>query len=178
MPTPFPIVFAQLPTGLQPMELFDLALLYARTPSYFQPSGAPQGVYGDATHSAVITIGENGTVVDITEVPITGGGGGNTVIETGNGPYTVAADTSRLVLNRAVGGNSVVNLGAVAARGGLGLSIVDWAGNAGQITVNPNGAETIMGLPVGMVVSVGQGIGAAGLLNLTPDTTLNGWIQT
>lgn len=177
--TPFPIQFANLPTGLNPLSLFDLAFMYARTPAYFLPvGGVVPGTYGDTTHTPVLTVNDSGTITAIAQVPISGGGGGgNTVINTVGGTIAVDPATSLLILNAAVPGVVVLNLGTVAARAGLGLTIVDWLGNCGTITVNPAGGETVMGLPTAGVISVAQGVGTGAVLRLEPNAALAGWVQ-
>lgn len=178
MPTPFPIVFSELPSGEEPLILWDEALLLSRTPSYFEPSGVVPGTYGDTTHVPVLQISGAGVITSASLVPVSGGGGGgNTVINTAGGTIAVDAATSLLILNAAAPGVVVLNLGAVAARAGLGLTIVDWLGNCGTITVNPVGGETIMGLPTAGVVSSAQGVGTGAVLRLVPNVTLSGWVQ-
>lgn len=82
-----------------------------------------------------------------------------------------------VVLNKTVAAATAITLPSVAARSGNDLIIVDWAGNAGDITVTPNGAETIMGLASWVMASV-DGFGFGARVRLTPNTTLNGWIVT
>lgn len=100
-------------------------------------------------------------------------GGGALVIETGNGPYTVAADTAILVLNRGSPGASAVTLGTVAARNKLPLYIFDWAGNAGDITITPNGSETIM---LAATWKLGSNADKKAAARFIPSTGLSGWL--
>jgi len=98
---------------------------------------------------------------------------GNTVIETGNGPFTVADDTAILILNRGTPGASSVVVGSVDDRAGLDLRIFDWAGNAGDITITPDGSEKIMNASSWVLGSSADGKAA---FHMIPDTTLNGWL--
>lgn len=173
----FPIVFANLPTGLEPLALFDMAFMYARTPAYFLPNGVEAGTYGDTSHIPVITVDDAGSITSVHQVAAAGGGSGDTVIETGAGPFTVAPTTGLLILQKVLAGDTVINLGDLTLRGGLPLTISDWGGNAQTITVNPFGGQTIMGLPTAGIISVAQGVGTAGVLKLTPNTDLLSWVQ-
>lgn len=98
---------------------------------------------------------------------------GNKITETGNGPFTVADDTSILVLNRGSPGASSVVLGALADRAGLDLRIFDLAGNAGDITITPDGSETIMGAATWTLGSSADGKAA---FHMIPDTDNGTWL--
>lgn len=94
--------------------------------------------------------------------------GGNTRIYTTAGPFTAAADDGAIVLNKAIASPTTINLGPIAARNGLPLTISDAApngGNAGDITLTPSGAETC---PVPLM-------GNGGVVTLVPNVTLGGW---
>lgn len=102
---------------------------------------------------------------------------GSIQIETGSGPFVPDDTTGFLVLNRTLAGDSTVNLQEVSNRNGLPLYIIDWAGNAGTITLTPYSGEKIMGLTSASVISFAQGLGTGGKVLLIPVTTLSGWIQ-
>ncbi len=95
---------------------------------------------------------------------------GNTVIVTGAGPFTVAAETAALVLDKLIASPTTINLGAVALRAGLPLTISDFANNAGDITIVGNGAETVMGFG-----SYVLGTGASAMFY--PNVALGGWYK-
>lgn len=86
-------------------------------------------------------------------------------IETTAGPFIVLATDGALILNKAVPSATSVILGPVAARDGLPLTITDFGLNAGDITITPNGAETV---PISIV-------GSGGSIILVPSVALNGW---
>ncbi len=75
------------------------------------------GTYGDSTNVAQITVDQQGHITDVAEVPITGGGGGGTVITqdlTGLASYDFTSipgtfSTLRLILN---GGTTAATLQA------------------------------------------------------------------
>jgi uncharacterized cupin superfamily protein len=90
-----------------------------------------------------------------------------------SGNVSVAANDDVIVLNKAAPQPTTVTLPAVASRIGLSLEIYDFGGNAGDITITPNGAETIMGLSSWTVVSGGVA-GSGGSLRLIPTTI--GWV--
>lgn len=97
------------------------------------------------------------------------------VVKTTAGPFTIT-DEVWFVLNKAVPGATSIVLPAVSTRMASGLLwIVDWAGNAGDITFTPNGAETIMGLSSWVVGSTG-GFGLGGKICLKPVVALSGWL--
>lgn len=112
------------------------------------------------------------TLIDgILNIPVySSTSGGVTQIYTTPGPFTAAADDGAIVLNKAVASPTTINLGPVAARDGLPLTISDAGGNAGDITITPNGAETIMG---GASYIVGSG----GSATFYPNVDLNGWYK-
>ncbi len=97
------------------------------------------------------------------------------VIKTAAGPFTLT-DEVYLILNKAAPSATTINLPAVSARMASGfLYIIDWAGNAGDITITPNGVETIMGMPSWTVGSSG-GAGLGGKICLKPVVALSGWL--
>jgi hypothetical protein len=96
-------------------------------------------------------------------------------VVTASGAVTISATDAIVVLNKSLTGATTVNLPAVATRANLVLEIYDWAGNAGDITINPSGAETIMGLSAWVVTSGGVP-GSGGVIKLTPSTALTGWL--
>lgn len=100
---------------------------------------------------------------------------GQTVTETGSGPFTVADDTTVLILDRASPGSTVVNLGSIDDRAGRDLLIVDVAGNAGDITINPDGGDSggIMGDASLVLASTAENKARQ---RLTPDADLDGWL--
>lgn len=99
-----------------------------------------------------------------------------TDIETGVGPFSISATTAVFVLNKPSPSATTLNLPAVASRQKLPLSIVDFKGNAGDITVNAAAGETIMGL--GSVTLSGMSdLGLGQRLNLFPSTDLAGWLE-
>ena len=103
-----------------------------------------------------------------------GGSTGNQIIGVAAGPYTVAANTSALILNQgAPQVSTAINLGSVVNRNGLPLVISDAAaggGMAGDMIITPNGAETIMG---GASYTIGQG----GSATFYPNAALGGWFK-
>lgn len=95
-------------------------------------------------------------------------------IKTTAGPFTVTTETY-IALNKGSASATSIVLPAVATRSGQSLKVVDWAGNAGDITFTPNGAETIEGLSTWKVTSTG-GAGLGGSITLMPSTGLSGWV--
>lgn len=67
-----------------------------------------------------------------------------TPVDFADSPYTVPANVSYLAVNTS-GGAITINLGAAEARNGVALIIKDVSGDAAanNITINPDGAETI-----------------------------------
>lgn len=103
---------------------------------------------------------------------------GNIHIVTDANPVTALADDGVIVLNKAAPSNTTITLPQVALRNGLPLTIVDFNGNGGDITVLPDGAETIMSLAQAVIISNGAGVGLAGLLVITPNVALQGWFSS
>lgn len=101
--------------------------------------------------------------------------GGTTQIITGAGAVAVLPGDGAVILNKAAPSPTQVNLPSVASRNGLPLIVTDFAGNGGDVTITPNGAETIMGLANAVLTSNGQGVGTAAGIVIYPNTTLNGW---
>lgn len=81
----------------------------------------------------------------------------------------VSADNNFLILNKAAPAPTTVQLGPVVARGGFPLTLVDWAGNAGDIVFTPAIGETIEG-------NANYTIGSGGKTTLYPVATLSGWV--
>jgi len=97
------------------------------------------------------------------------------VVKTTAGPFTIT-DEVWFVLNKAAPSSTSIVLPAVASRMASGLLwIVDWAGNAGDITFTPDGTEKIMGLSSWVVGSAG-GAGLGGKICLKPVVALSGWL--
>jgi hypothetical protein len=88
-----------------------------------------------------------------------------TVIIDTAGTTAVGAADGTIIFNLGSAGANELTLPAVADRLGLPLHIVDFSGNAGDITVTPNGTESTM------VATIGSG----GNVTLNPSTDLNGW---
>lgn len=89
------------------------------------------------------------------------------------GPFSITTETY-IALIKGSPSATTMNLPAVATRSLQALRVVDWNGNAGDITFMPNGAETIEGLSSYVVASSGgPGFGAA--LTLIPATSFSGW---
>lgn len=171
----FPISFAQLPSGQNPLSLFDDAFRLALGGAYDQWTGVIPGAYGDATHVAKVTVGANGLVTAVELVGIAGIAQPTPRIITAAGGVVVAAGDALIVLNKAAPSSTAVTLPTVASRNGLALQLLDWAGNAGDITLTPNGAETIMGLANATLKSQAKGLGSAAAITIYPSTDLNGW---
>jgi hypothetical protein len=95
------------------------------------------------------------------------------------GDYVAADDDALIVINLGSPAAGTVNLalGAVAARGGLPLDIVDWGGSA-TVVLAPNGFETIMGRvsPNAWAIGPGGGPGLGGKARLIPSVALDGWL--
>lgn len=91
-------------------------------------------------------------------------------VETGAGPFVIASGTRAFVLNKLVASATTLFLPPVANQGGYPLVIADWGGNAGDITLTPNGADKIMGALSATLVSNGQGLGGGGRTTLYPST--------
>jgi hypothetical protein len=98
---------------------------------------------------------------------------------TAGGDYTVADGDALIAINLGSPAAGTVNLalGAVAARGGLPLDIIDWGGSA-TVVLSPAGFETIMGRvsPNAWVIGPGGGAGLGSKARLIPSTALNGWL--
>lgn len=101
--------------------------------------------------------------------------GGVTEVVLAGSSVTVAKDVSLLLLNKSVPGATTIHLGAVSDRTVASLKIVDMAGNAGDITLLPHGAETIMGTSSALMISNGQGYGLAASGTFWSDIGINGW---
>lgn len=100
---------------------------------------------------------------------------GDLTVVTTPGPFVISPGQIGLALNKAIPSATAISLPTVASRLGLPVRIVDWAGNAGDLTITPHAGETIMGLASAIVGSNGQGLGTAGSLMLWPSVNLSGW---
>jgi hypothetical protein len=94
------------------------------------------------------------------------------------GSFVVAATDGLIAINLAAPGTVNLALGAVAARAGLSLAIIDWGGNA-TVILTPAGIETVMGKTApdrtwSMVSSGGAGMGSK--IELIPSVALSGWL--
>lgn len=101
-------------------------------------------------------------------------GTGGTIVTSGS-TVTVDDDDALIILNKSIAGPTTIMLGAVANRSGIPVTIVDWAGNAGDITVNAFAGDTIQGSASMTVGSSGQGVGTSANFTLTPIPSLSGW---
>lgn len=104
-------------------------------------------------------------------------GSGGVIYKTTSGNVTVGDTDGTVILNKSAPSATGITLPPVADRNNLPLKIVDYGGNAGDITITPDGTEKIMGLSSATLVSNGQGVGLAAVITLYPDTTLGGWTQ-
>lgn len=93
------------------------------------------------------------------------------------GPVVAGVSDQLIILNLSVGAAVSITLPSVSDRdpAGLPLEIIDFAGNAGEWTVTPAGAETIMGSTSPWTVSPAFGAQSGRALRLTPSIDLNGW---
>lgn len=98
----------------------------------------------------------------------------NILIVTSGTVITVPNSVQTLILNKIIAGATSVQLGSVLARTSS-LQIVDFAGNAGDITILPFGSETIMGLSSATLLSYSAGLGASANVTLWPNAAVNGW---
>lgn len=91
---------------------------------------------------------------------------------------TVNDGTAILVLNKPTPGNTDLYLPPVANRGGgLDLTIVDWTANAADLTIHPNGSESIAKSgQSSLVLTTPDPSIALSPIRLVPDTTLGGWM--
>lgn len=134
---------------------------------------------GQGTSFVLTTVGTSGPatfvggILNIPEYSVVG----ETVVVTGAGPVVVLADDGLIILNKLAPSPTSIQLPDVSLRNGLPLTIVDYAGNAGDITILPSGVETIMGLASATLVSNGQGVGLAASITLVPSVDIDGWIQ-
>jgi hypothetical protein len=92
------------------------------------------GTYGSATAAAVVTVNKEGIITDISEVPISGGGGSGTVtsIATGNGLSGGTITTSgTLIIDETVAQTVSISADGGTASGDLTVDV----GNAADNTV-------------------------------------------
>lgn len=94
-------------------------------------------------------------------------------IVTGAGPFAITTE-GFIVINKGSASATSVTLPAVATRSLVPLRIVDWGGNAGDITITPFSGQTIMGLAT-WVVGSGGVAGSGGSVTLYPIVDLAGW---
>lgn len=147
---------------------YDLA-----TGIFTPPSGAENAFAGKLIESATW----NAIFTDIASALTQVGQSSLSIptIVTGAGPFTISADESLFVMNKGSPSASAIALPAVALREGRPLVIKDWRGNAGDITITPNGSETIEGLS-SWLLSSGGSPGTGGSIKLLPSTDLSGWL--
>lgn len=137
------------------------------TPASGATSAAPGDVIASATWNSVFTdISSALTLLGTTNL-------NEPSIKTASGPFTVTTETY-LALNKGSASVTTVNLPAVATRNGQSLKIVDWAGNAGDVTITPSAGESIEGLSGWTVTSTG-GAGFGASITLVPSVSLSGW---
>lgn len=117
----------------------------------------------------------------ILNIPVYAGSASTQQIITTPGTVDVADTDVLIALNKGAPSATLINLPSVSTRGGdpdnsgTPLQITDFAGNGGDITVVPDGAETIMGLSQAVIGSYGPGVGGAAALTLIPSIALGGW---
>lgn len=99
---------------------------------------------------------------------------GAVVVITGSGTVTVTPANTAIILNKSIAGATTINLPSVASRNGLPLLIADYAGNAGDITINALGSDAIMGVAAWTLTSTG-GAGFGGSIRLFPVAGV-GWV--
>lgn len=87
---------------------------------------------------------------------------------------TIAAGTEAVVVQRAAPSTTALALPAVAAQDGQPLRIADFSTSvtAHEITLTPDGSETIMGLSSWVLYSNASSLAG---VTLIPSTTLGGW---
>lgn len=145
----------------------------ADTGVYTPPSGAENAFPGKVIASAVwnaIFTDIAAALTQFGEVFIA-----EPTVETTAGPFTIADGVGLFALNKGSPSATSLTLPAVADRNGLLLIIIDWAGNAGDITINAAGSETIMGLATWVLTSTG-GAGFGAHITLKPSVDLDGWL--
>lgn len=98
----------------------------------------------------------------------------NVRIVTAAGADTITAQDEVVIYNKAAPSVTAISLPAVATRNLVPLEVYDWAGNAGDLTFTPNGAEKIMNEATWVVTSGGVGLG--GSIRLLPCTAISGWL--
>lgn len=117
----------------------------------------------------------------VLNIPVYAGSASTQQIITAPGAVSVAVTDSLIAINKGAPSATTINLPPVASRGGdanssgTPLQITDFAGNGGDITIVPDGAETIMGLSQAIIGSYGPGVGGAAALTLIPSIALGGW---
>ena|SRR5882672_515405 len=133
---------------------------------YTPPSGAesafPGQVIASATWNAIFTDISSALSL-LGEVFLA-----EPTIKTTAGPFVVTNELM-YILNKAAPSITAITLPAVATRNQQWLMIVDWGGNAGDITLTPAGGQTIQGQATWI-------IGSGGKIILVPSTSLSGWI--
>lgn len=95
-------------------------------------------------------------------------------VKTTAGPFTITTETF-VILNKGSPSATAITLPLVASRNNQALRVVDWAGNAGDITFTPHAGETIGGVATWVVASSG-GLGLGGSILLQPNSSLSGWV--
>lgn len=139
---------------------------------YTPPDGAENAFPGKLIESAVW----NAIFTDIAEaLTLVGQLSVNNapVIKTTAGPFTIT-DETYIVLNKGAPSATTINLPLASARSGQSLRVLDWAGNAGDITISPHVGDTIEAQSSWIISSGGAGLG--GKITLYPVPDLNGWL--
>lgn len=95
-------------------------------------------------------------------------------VQTGAGPFNITTE-GLLVLNKATASATTVQLPDTTVRHSVPLRIIDWKGNAGDITILPTGTDTIEGL-ASWTLGSGGAPGTGGSITLLPSTALSGWL--
>lgn len=177
------------------VSIGTVTTLAAGTPAYVTNVGTAQDVildFGVPTGGVTSVNGEIGVVViDAGDIAFTPAGNiaattvqtaieelagpPETLIVTSAGAVSVAADIGAVLINKSAPSATPISLPAVSTRYGLALKVSDFAGNGGDVTITPFGAETIMGLSTAILGSFGPGVGSAASITLYPSTALSGW---
>lgn len=154
--------------------LTDLPVYLGDAPA--QQADVAQGDYIQLAYDAALGAAGGFHLLNWSQ-PGGGGGAGTLVIVTAAGTVTVGAGDGTIALNKAVQSDTPIDLPAVATRGGLPLTITDFSGNGGTITITPAAGETIMSASTAVLYSGGAGVGSASAITLVPSTDLSGWLQ-
>lgn len=130
--------------------------------AFFWYFDAPSGTYRTITLAEIVTL-------------VGSGGGAPARVITVGGAVAVTANDTHIILNKAAPSVTPITLPAVATRvAGLALTVSDYAGNGGDITFTPNGAEKIMGANT-WVVGSGGVPGSGGSITMVANAAVGGW---